>query len=156
MHLESPLYRNTIHSSSQYSKVVMHSLVLPHTLLTLHICTCAGRRCERDVRCAHSVFGLQTSMPMHAALRSTKYRASSTQAAAPARWCSLCVCTSYSATSETTIYSCNWNIKMNTMDISLPTTSNRTCNLEGDIACAFPRCMTLQVRHNPAASQITS
>ena len=107
MHLESPLYRNTIHSSSQYSKVVMHSLVLPHTLLTLHICTCAGRRCERDVRCAHSVFGLQTSMPMHAALRSTKYRASSTQAAAPARWCSLCVCTSYSATSETTIYSCN-------------------------------------------------
>ena len=107
MHLESPLYRNTIHSSSQYSKVVMHSLVLPHTLLTLHICTCAGRRCERDVRCAHSVFGLQTSMPMHAALRSTKYRASSTQAAAPARWCSLCVCTSYSATSETTTYSYN-------------------------------------------------
>jgi hypothetical protein len=27
------------------------------------------------------------------------------------------------------------------MDISLPTTSNCTCNLEGDIACAFPHCI---------------
>ena len=107
MHLQSPLYRNPIHSSNQHSKVVVHILVLPHTPLTLRICTCAGRRCERAMRCAPSVFRLHTPMLMHTALKSTKYRASSTQAAAPARWCSLCVCTSYSATSETTTYSCN-------------------------------------------------
>ena len=87
MQLQIPLYKNPIHSSNQHSKVVMHILVLPHTSLTLPICTCAGRRCERAMAmsCAHSVFRLHTSMLMHTALKSTKYRASSTQAAAPAR-----------------------------------------------------------------------
>ena len=61
MHLQSPLYRNPIHSSNQHSKVVVHILVLPHTPLTLRICTCAGRRCERAMCCAHSVFRLHTS-----------------------------------------------------------------------------------------------
>ena len=86
MHLQSPLYRNPIHSSNQHSKVIMHILVLPHTSLTLRICTCAGRRCELAMSCPHSVFRLHTSMLMHTAMKSTKYRASSTQAA-PARCC---------------------------------------------------------------------
>jgi hypothetical protein len=53
--------------------------ITPYNSLTLRICIFAGRRCERTVRCAHSVFRLQTPtpMPMHTALSSEKQEAPS-------------------------------------------------------------------------------
>ena len=121
MHLQSHLYKTLIHSSNQHSKVVMHVLVLPHTLLTLRICTCAGRRCERAMSCAHSVFRLHTSMLMHTALKSTKYRASSTQAAAPEVMLFHCAFAHLTALQARLLHTLVIeNTKMDTMDISLP------------------------------------
>ena len=61
-HVHAPrksLYRNPIHRSNQHGEVVMHILILPHTSLTLHICICNDRCCERDVRTLYSDFRLQ-------------------------------------------------------------------------------------------------
>ena len=133
MHLQSHLYKTLIHSSNQHSKVVMHVLVLPHTLLTLRICTCAGRRCERAMSCAHSVFRLHTSMLMHTALKSTKYRASILNSSSCSCEVMLfhCVFAHLTALQARLLHTIVFeNNKMDTLEISLPATTNRPCSLD--------------------------
>ena len=132
MQLQSPLYKNPIHSGNQHSKVVMHILVLPHTPLTLHIWTCAGRRFD-------TCYELCTLCIQISHFNANAYCSEEHEV--------LSILNSSSCFCEVMLFHCAFahlialqarllhtlvieNTKMDTMDISLPTTSNRPCSLD--------------------------
>ena len=154
MHLES-IYRNPIHRSNQHSEVVMH------TSLTLHICICNDRRCERDMCTLYSDFRLQCQCILLWEARSTEHQPVKQLLLRGGVDCAFAHLTALQARLLHLLVI--ESIQMDTMDISFPNHLQpyaawdlKRLYLEGDIVCVLPRRIILLVRQNTAESQITS